>query len=126
VPEACLLAGAALEQALDVVKGLHVYRDRMRANVDALHGLILSEAVMLALGEHIGRNAAHDVVYEAAMAAYEAGRPLRELLAGDVRVTAHLTPAQIDALLRPEAYTGLAGEFVDRIAMQTVGEQGRP
>ena len=49
------------------------------------------------------------------MAAFEQRRPLRDLLLDDARVTGHLTRAEIDALLRPEAYTGLAGEFVDRV-----------
>ncbi|OQA43605.1 MAG: 3-carboxy-cis,cis-muconate cycloisomerase [Chloroflexi bacterium ADurb.Bin325] len=115
MPEICITAGAAVSQTRDVIRGLHVYRDRMRANVDALHGLILSEAVMLALGEHIGRQVAHDVVYEAAMAAFEQRRPLAELLLADPRVAAHLTTAEINDLLRPEAYTGLAGLFVDRV-----------
>ncbi len=115
MPEICITAGAAVSQTRDVIRGLHVYRDRMRANVDALHGLILSEAVMLALGEHIGRQVAHDVVYEAAMAAFEQRRPLAELLLADPRVAAHLTAAEVNDLLRPEAYTGLAGLFVDRV-----------
>ena len=116
VPEICLLAGAAVGQTLDVIKDLIVYPENMRRNVDALHGLILSEAVMLRLGESVGRQVAHDIVYEAAMAAFEQRRPLRDLLLEDARVSQHLTPAEIDDLLRPEAYTGLAGVFVDRVA----------
>ena len=88
----------------------------MRRNVDALHGLILSEAVMLKLGEHLGRQTAHEVVHEASMLAFEQGRPLRDLLAEDERVTRHLSLEQIDAMLQPEAYTGLSGWFVDRVA----------
>jgi len=116
LPEICLLGGAAVAQTLEVVRGLIVYRDRMRANVDALQGLILSEAVMLRLAEFVGRQAAHDLVYEAAMAAFEQRRPLRELLLEDERVARHLPAGELDELLRPEAYVGLAGEFVDRVA----------
>lgn len=116
LPEAAILAGGAVAHTLNVIKGLKVNRSRMRANVDAVHGLSLSEAVMLQLGNYLGRQVAHDVVYEASMAAVEQNRPLRELLLEDSRVTAHLSAAEIDALLRPEAYTGLAGQFVDRVA----------
>ena len=115
LPEIFLLAGASVAQTLEVIRGLIVYPDNMRCNVDALHGLILSEAVMLKLGEHVGRQVAHDIVYEAAMIAFERRRPLRDLLLADERVTQYLSPAQIDDLLRPEAYIGLAGEFVDRV-----------
>ena len=118
LPELAIATGAAVAQTRDVVEGLIVYSDRMRENVDALHGLILSEAVMLALGEYVGRQAAHDIVYEAAMTAFEMRRPLKECLLADARVTRHLSAEQIDALLLPDAYTGLAGTFVDRVVAQ--------
>ena len=73
---------------------------------------------MLRLGESVGRQVAHDIVYEAAMAAFEQRRPLRDLLLEDARVTGHLSLTEIDDLLRPEAYTGLAGEFVDRVVLE--------
>jgi 3-carboxy-cis,cis-muconate cycloisomerase len=119
LPEAAILAGGTVAHTLGVMKSLTVNRSRMRANVDALHGLNLSEAVMLRLGSYLGRQVAHDVVYEASMAAVEQNRPLRELLLEDSRVTAHLSAAEVDALLRPDAYTGLAGQFVDRVAGQS-------
>nr|MCU0507459.1 adenylosuccinate lyase family protein [Anaerolineae bacterium] len=116
--EIAVATGAAVAQTREVIRGLIVYRERMRENVDALRGLILSEAVMLALGEHVGRQEAHDIVYEAAMTAFETRRPLRDLLLAEAQVTAHLSPEQIDRLLSPEAYIGLAGVFVDRIVAQ--------
>lgn len=76
---------------------------------------------MLELGVHLGRQVAHDVVYEASMAAYAQNRPLRELLLEDSRVTAHLSAEKVDELLRPERYTGLCGEFVDRVAGREEG-----
>jgi 3-carboxy-cis,cis-muconate cycloisomerase len=115
VPEASILAGGAVAHTLRVISNLIVYRERMRQNVDALHGLILSEAVMLQLGEHLGRQVAHEVVHETSMLAYELGRPLKELLQEDDRVTRHLTSAQIEALLDPAAYTGLCGVFIDKL-----------
>lgn len=116
VPEASILAGGAVAHTLRVIEGLIIYPERMRQNVDALHGLILSEAVMLRLGEHLGRQTAHEVVHEASMLAYEQQRPLADLLLADPRVTKHLTAAEIEDLMRPEAYTGLSGVFVDRVA----------
>ena len=78
--------------------------------------LSLSEAVMLELGAFVGRQLAHEVVYEASMAAYEQERPLRDLLLEDTRITRHLSADKLDELLQPERYTGLCGEFVDRVA----------
>jgi adenylosuccinate lyase len=113
LPELCVMTDGALAQTLRVVRGLHVYPERMRRNVDALGGLMLSEAVMFALGERIGRVSAHDVVYDAAMRAVESGRAFADLLAADARVTDHLTRADIAALLEPTRYTGQCGAFVD-------------
>ena len=115
VPEASILAGGAVAHTLRVIEGLIVYPERMRANVDIPRGLSLSEAVMLHLGTHIGRQVAHDVVYEASMAAFEQNRTLRDLLLEDSRVTQHLQADELDNILRPEAYTGLCGYFVDRV-----------
>ena len=62
----------------------------MRANLDLGGGLIMAEAVMLDLGKTIGRQHAHDVVYDAAQAAFVENKPFADLLAADPRVTAHL------------------------------------
>lgn len=123
VPEASILAGGAVAHTLRVIADLIVYRERMRRNVDVLHGLILSEAVMLQLGEHLGRQAAHEVVHEASMLAFEQGRSLQELLMEESRVTQHLSGPQIEALMNPAAYTGLSGLFVDRVAGRVIGDR---
>ena len=115
LPEvSCLLAGM-LRGTMGILSGLQVYPDRMQRNLGLLDGLLLSEAVMLALGRQIGRQRAHEVVYELCMDAVEARRPLREVLLEDPRVSAHLGPKELDALLDPARYTGLAGRFVDRV-----------
>jgi 3-carboxy-cis,cis-muconate cycloisomerase len=118
LPELCVMTDGALAQTLRVVRGMRVYPERMRRNVDALGGLMLSEAVMFALGERIGRVSAHDVVYDAAMCAVESGRAFADLLAADERVSAHLSRAEIAALLEPTRYTGQCGAFVDLVVMQ--------
>jgi len=115
VPEACCLAAAAEHWTLHIVRGLRVDTERMRTNLDRLGGLLLSEAVMLRLGTSLGRNAAHDVVYETAMAAYEGQGRFRDLLLADPRVAPALGAAELDRLLDPAGYTGLAGAFVDRV-----------
>jgi adenylosuccinate lyase len=83
----------------------------MRQNLDLGGGLIMAEAVMLKLGAAIGRQHAHDVVYDAAQAAFVEGRPFARLLAADPRVSAHLGPAEIEALLDPTRYTGLCARL---------------
>jgi 3-carboxy-cis,cis-muconate cycloisomerase len=101
--------------------GLLVYPERMRINLDQTNGLMLSEAVMLALAQKIGRQSAHDVVYECAMRAVEQKLPFRQTLSEHPVVTRYLTGQDIERLLDPIHYTGLAGQFVDRVLQYHTG-----
>lgn len=118
VPEAACLAAAAEHWTLVLIRGLRVNAERMKENLHRAGGLVLSEAVMLRLGESLGRNAAHDLVYDAAMAAFEGKGSFRELLLADARIASALPAEEIDRLLEPTSYTGLAGTFVDRIVRE--------
>jgi len=115
IPEACILAGGALHHATALLRGLIVRPDRMARNLRLTDGLIVSEAVMMALAPAVGRQRAHEVVYRAAMRAVESGRPLEGLLREDPEVAAHLSQERLRAALDPLAYTGLSAQFVDRV-----------
>jgi len=106
LPQAFVLASGALHHARAIAEGLEVDPDRMRRNLAMTHGLIVSEAVMMALAPAIGRQRAHDLVYDACRAAMESGRPLGEVLAGMDAVTAHLDRAAIERAVDPARYVG--------------------
>src|SRR5579862_3486023 len=108
---ACVAMGDILARLAEVSRGLKLDPERMRANLDLGGGLIMAEAVMLDLGAAIGRQHAHDVVYDSAMAAAVENKSFGELLAADSRVTAHLDKAAIQKLLDPTAYTGLCAQM---------------
>jgi len=107
----CIAMGDMLSRVVEVFRGLKLDPARMRANLDLGGGLIMAEAVMLDLGAAIGRQHAHDVVYDAAMEAATAHKSFAALLAADPRVTAHLDQMAIEKLLDPTAYTGLCAEM---------------
>jgi len=113
---AAIAMGDMLSRLIAMLSGLRLDPARMRANLDLGGGLIMAEAVMLDLGAAIGRQHAHDAVYDAAQAAFTEGRPFAELLAADPRVAAHLDQAAIAALLDPAAYTGLCAEMARNAA----------
>ncbi|OGL00683.1 MAG: adenylosuccinate lyase [Candidatus Rokubacteria bacterium RIFCSPHIGHO2_02_FULL_73_26] len=115
VPEAACLAAGALHWSLAVIRGLTVNTARMKENLHRLGGLLLSEPIMLRLAETLGRHVAHDLVYEAAMAAFEGRGSFRDLLLADPRARASLDDDDLDRLLDPAASVGLAGSFVDRV-----------
>lgn len=115
LPEAFVIAGGAVENALSILDGLAVDEKRMAANLDLLRGMVMSEAVMMGLAPHIGRNQAHDVVYEACAKCADGGLTLREVLLTDERISAKLSEAEIDAMLDPANYLGCAREMVDQV-----------
>ncbi|QQS11291.1 MAG: adenylosuccinate lyase family protein [Rhodospirillales bacterium] len=108
---ACVTSGDVLARLVAIMSGLRVDAARMRRNLDLGGGLIMAEAVMLDLGKAIGRQEAHDVVYDAAQTAFVENRSFVDLLAADPRVTAHLDRAAIEAMLDPTAYAGLCAEM---------------
>jgi adenylosuccinate lyase len=113
---AAIATGDMLARIAEVCRGLRLDPARMRANLDLGGGLIMAEAVMLDLGMAIGRQHAHDAVYDAAQDAFVQGRPFAELLAADPRVTAHMDRAAITKLLDPAAYTGLCATMAREAA----------
>lgn len=104
--ESCALTGDILSRMEMLISGLQVNEARMRRNLDLSGGLIMGEALMLSLGESIGRQEAHDAIYDAAQAAATTGESFEALLSKDETVRAHLSTDQIAALLDPTAYTG--------------------
>ena len=115
---AAVAAGDMLARLVEVLRGLRLDPERMRTNLDLGGGLIMAEAVMLELGKTIGRQHAHDVVYDAAQAAFVEGKPFGQLLAADRRVTAHLGAPAIEALLDPTAYTGLCADMARQAVLR--------
>ncbi len=115
LPEAFCLTAGALKQTRFVVEGLEVDAARMRANIDLTNGLVMSEAVMMGLGPHIGREYAHDLVYDLCREALRQDRPLVDLLAAHPEINRHLDRAALERLCDPANYLGQAGVMVDRV-----------
>lgn len=113
---ASIAMGDALSRLGVVTRELGLDPARMRRNLELGGGLIMAEAVMLQLATTLGRQHAHDVVYDAAQAAFVEGRAFSAVLAADPRVTAHLERAAIDRLLDPVAYTGLCADMAREAA----------
>ena len=115
LPEIFLLSAGALAQTRVMLSGLEVDAKRMRANLDLTLGMVVSEAVMMGLGPHLGRQRAHDLVYDICRKVAATGQPLVDLLAQDADISKHLTRAELAKMCDPADYLGLAGEMVDRV-----------
>ena len=114
LPESFLATAGALRQSKLMLAGLTIDAERMSKNLGMTSGLIVAEAVMMGLAPRLGRQVAHDVVYDACRAAAESGRPLIELLISDPKVGPHFTRPELERLLDPRNYLGSAGAMVDR------------
>jgi 3-carboxy-cis,cis-muconate cycloisomerase len=119
VPEIFCLTAGALAQTEFVLKGLQVDAKKMRANLDLTKGLIVSEAVMMGLGPYLGRQYAHDLVYDICRKVVATGRPLIDLLAENAEIAKHLDRPALEKLCDPANYLGEAGAMVDRVLART-------
>jgi 3-carboxy-cis,cis-muconate cycloisomerase len=126
LPEIFLLASGALAQTKLLLQGLEVDAERMRANLDMTKGMIVSEAVMMGLGPHLGRQRAHDLVYDICREVAATGEPLLDLLAKNAEISRHFTPAELARMCDAGNYLGLAGEMVDKVLAREVGSGKRP
>lgn len=115
LPESCMVFSAALHNAKTLLAGLKVYPERMLQNLDLTRGLIMSETFMFALGEKIGKQKAHDAVYELSMKAVNEGRSFLEVIREDPGTKKVFSPAQLAKMMDPTAHIGLAQEVVQRV-----------
>jgi 3-carboxy-cis,cis-muconate cycloisomerase len=115
LPESFILTAGALAQAKTMLEGLTVDEARMRENLGMTRGLIVAEAVMMGLAPHLGRQPAHDLVYDACRTAISSKRALADVLKDDARVRAALPDARLDALCAPANYVGSAPRMVDAV-----------
>ena len=109
-----LVAGSAASMA-EALDSLVVRPEAMAANLAITGGLTNAEAVSIALAGHVGVRRAHEIVANACRAAGSKSRPLADVLKEDAAAMAHLTPAEVDALLVPDRYLGMARTFIERV-----------
>jgi 3-carboxy-cis,cis-muconate cycloisomerase len=121
LPEVFLLTSGALSQMRQVVAGLRVDSQRMRANLDATGGLIYAEAVSTALARAVGHAAAHHLVERACRDALAKGRPLLEVVSGDAEITEHLSATELQSLFDPQQHVRAAARLVDQALAATAG-----
>ena len=123
--ETSLAAGKLLALLRTLTENLVIHADRMQANLEATGGFVLSEAVMLALAERIGKQSAHALVYETAMNAHTAGRGLKEAILNNPQICAHLSSEEIETLFDYRQHTGQCAAMVDQVLAE-LGKNDEP
>jgi 3-carboxy-cis,cis-muconate cycloisomerase len=115
LPTLQLVTSGALAAIVDIAEGLEVDAERMRLNLDETHGLIMAEAVTMALAEKLGKSDAHHLVEAASKKAVAGKQHLRDVLTQDPKITAQLGADAIAKLFEPMAYQGVSQALIDRL-----------
>ncbi|KAI3600472.1 3-carboxy--muconate cycloisomerase [Moniliophthora roreri] len=116
LPQMCTMIHAVLTHTQSVLEGLEVDEERMKRNLELTRGAVVSEAVMMGLGKTMGRQVAHDLVYELCMKAIKEDRPLVDLLEESEEVKkVGMGRHELEKLCEPGNYLGLSEEMVRRV-----------
>src|SRR6267378_1716540 len=115
LPTLLLVTSGALAATVDIAEGLEVDVARMRLNLDATGGLIMTEAVAMALAEKVGKSEAHHLVEAASKQAVADKKGLRDVLTADSKITAQLGADNLAKLFEPMAYQGASQALIDRL-----------
>lgn len=121
LPELARLTGGVLSRLAELLEGLEIKPDRMADNLAATGGLMMAEAVQMALAPALGRLVAHGRIEAACRKAVGEGRALLDVLAEDEEISLHASRERLADLLDPAGYLGTAGVFVDRVLARYEG-----
>ena len=120
IEDVSLAAEDLLIDASRLIARLEIDPVRMRENLDRSGGWIMTQRLVFALGERIGREHAEEKLRILADQARETGATLGEAIAADAELSEALTVGELDALLDPETYLGLDGELVDAVIAEVL------
>ena len=99
LPDACTILDYMLDLFAYIVRGMNVYPERMKENLEASYGLVFSQRVMLALiDKGLARQEAYKIVQSNAMKAWDERRPYLDFLLDDERVTSKLSRDELASL----------------------------
>jgi adenylosuccinate lyase len=116
IPESCLLTGSMLNTAKYILGNLKIKKDAMLKNLELSNGLIMTEALMLALSKKTKqKQTAHHIFHKIAMESFEKGIPFNQCILENENIGAHLTKEEIQNLLNPENYLGMNDQYIENI-----------
>jgi adenylosuccinate lyase len=125
VPETFILTEGLLERITLLLDGLIVHPDAIRRNLHQLGDLMLSEVAMMQLASRLGKTEAHEIVYRAAMQAWESKRTLKDILFDDKTVRSEISMSELDELLVPESYLGSCQMLVDQVLAKSKARRAK-
>ena len=118
IPEGCLFMSAIANNVKLITEGLHVYPENMLKNLQLSKGMINAENVMMALGNFIGKQKAHEIIVDVTKKAWKEDKTLEEVLLDNDVVNKHMKPDTNKNLCDPLSYTGLSSIIVDEVVQK--------
>jgi adenylosuccinate lyase len=126
VPETFNLTAGLLERVDKLLSGLIVHPDAIARNLHLLGDLVLSEAAMMHLAQYLGKDQAHEVVYQASMKAWRTSRTLIECLLDEEIVGEATDSGTLKEILKPESYLGSCQLLVDAVLEKVRARRAAP
>ena len=118
LPDACMALDYILNLFTGIIKGMRVYPERMKQNMEQTRGLLFSQRVMLSLVEKgLGREDAYEVVQRNSMLALENDGDFRELIRADPEVTTHISDADLESLFDYTYYVRYVDTVFERLGL---------
>ena len=118
MPDSCLALDYMLSLFTSVIKGLKVYPENMRRNLELTQGLIFSQRILLALiDKGLNREKAYQIVQRNAMEAWQQRKNFLSLLEADNQVTAHLTKSELESLFDYSYYLKYVDNIFERLGL---------
>lgn len=114
-PEISIYVSKMIEDITSIIQNIIVREDQMAKNLHLTGGLIVSEKMMFVLSPHVGKQTAHDIIYQICMKAFETNQPVKDMFLQSKEVMKHLTKEEIESALEPANYVGLSVEYTDRV-----------
>jgi adenylosuccinate lyase len=115
ITDSCLFSCGVLHLMKDVLQGMIVHENHIERNLKKAAGMLGTEALMFALGDKIGKQSAHKILYEASMDAIEHEKPLEEILAKHPVISKNVSAEEIKKALDPSRHVGRSHQLADGV-----------
>ena len=113
ITDTSLFVCGLLSLMKSILKDLIIHENRIRENVDKAATLISTEALMFFLGETIGKQTAHEIVYETSMEAIETSQPLIDLLMNRKEIQGRFRREDVERTIGPKNHVGMSEELTE-------------
>ncbi len=127
LPDSCLVLDYSLTLFASIMKGLQIYPQRMKHNMELTKGLIFSQRVMLALiDKGLSRKKAYELVQRNAMKSWKGNKNFLSLLKTDPEITANLPPEELEPLFDWRYYLRYIDEIFQRLGLTEAQWKEKP